>query len=643
MKQNKRKICAGAAAVLLLTCVCGADAAAADAPKNKPHQTTDTLFSVGSVSKIYVTAAAMQLADQGKLDIDAPVTDYIPEFRMADSRYKDITVRMLMNHRSGLMGSYYSNDILLDDRSAVPHDSFLQHLSTERLKAAPGAYGAYCNDGFELLEQVVEHVSGENFTDYIENHICKPLNLEQTGTPWNAFQTDEQTRVFQNRQETAPDYCMTIGEGGVLATAKELCTFGSAFFTGNSVLLSEKAKDEMRTRQDNDPYEDGFGLGWDSVSDSDYAAAGVQIICKGGDLDYQHAGLVVAPDEQISVAVVSSGGSSSADEQLAKALMDIALEEKGIVISHVQPEKLRTLDTVPDAYLQYEGLYAADRDLFQLSFPEKRYLEMTCLTNPDADPMRYLYTEQDSFVKVYGNAAKGEAVQPADSQDILGFAERDGTVYLTAASVSGDALRGYHRAPAEYQAQKIGENPVSEAAQAAWDARSGKKWYLCGDCASSVMYAGEPSVKFRTDVSGYAGNLKIKDSTHAESMLQIPSTVSRDQSDLEIVTENGREYLIMSALGTRYLAEDAIGELPKDLTAVELTTGEAVWYNNGSDASRSVRLDIPANAAVYVYDKRDRMIYSSCMKHYGENIPLPANGKVVFIGETGSTVGLQQN
>ena len=69
MKQKKKIICAGAALVLLLTCVCGADAAVVVEPKNKLHQTTDMLFSVGSVSKIYVTAAAMQLADQGKLDL----------------------------------------------------------------------------------------------------------------------------------------------------------------------------------------------------------------------------------------------------------------------------------------------------------------------------------------------------------------------------------------------------------------------------------------------------------------------------------------------------------------------------------------------------------------------------------------------
>ena len=63
------------------------------------------VYCVGSVSKIYSTAAVMQLADKGKVALDTPVTDYISEFRMDDPRYKDITVRMLMDHTSGLMGS----------------------------------------------------------------------------------------------------------------------------------------------------------------------------------------------------------------------------------------------------------------------------------------------------------------------------------------------------------------------------------------------------------------------------------------------------------------------------------------------------------------------------------------------------------
>ena len=80
----------------------------ADAPKEK-------IYGIGSVSKVYVTTAVMQLAEDGKVNLDATLTDYIPDFRMADERYKEITVRMLMNHTSGIWGSSFKNAMLYED------------------------------------------------------------------------------------------------------------------------------------------------------------------------------------------------------------------------------------------------------------------------------------------------------------------------------------------------------------------------------------------------------------------------------------------------------------------------------------------------------------------------------------------------
>ncbi|MDE6456858.1 MAG: beta-lactamase family protein, partial [Dysosmobacter sp.] len=103
------------------------------------------LYGAGSVSKIYTAAAVMQLAEDGKLDLDQPVVKYLPEFTMADERYRDITVRMLLNHSSGLMGSSMGSALLFEDASALATDQLLERLSTQRLKADPGAYSTYCN------------------------------------------------------------------------------------------------------------------------------------------------------------------------------------------------------------------------------------------------------------------------------------------------------------------------------------------------------------------------------------------------------------------------------------------------------------------------------------------------------------------
>ena len=77
--------------------------------------TEDILYGIGSISKIYTTVAVMQLVEKGRVSLDAPVTRYLKDFKMADSRYQDITVRMLLNHSSGIMGTGLADAILFDD------------------------------------------------------------------------------------------------------------------------------------------------------------------------------------------------------------------------------------------------------------------------------------------------------------------------------------------------------------------------------------------------------------------------------------------------------------------------------------------------------------------------------------------------
>jgi hypothetical protein len=98
----KKRISAVLAAIMIIASVpCSAEKADTSktdtyTPVQTVNDTVDTISAVGSVSKVFCTVAAMQLHEQGLLDLDAPVVDYIPEFRMKDERYKDITVRMLM-------------------------------------------------------------------------------------------------------------------------------------------------------------------------------------------------------------------------------------------------------------------------------------------------------------------------------------------------------------------------------------------------------------------------------------------------------------------------------------------------------------------------------------------------------------------
>jgi len=627
-----------AAALLTVTMAMPAQAAE---QINKTYETDDTLIGIGSVSKMFVTTAVMQLADQGKIDIDAPVTDYLPEFSMADPRYKDITVRMLMNHTSGLMGTTAGDFLLFDDRDMQHHNSILEELQTQRLKAEPGEFSAYCNDGFELLELVVENVSGMSFTDYVEENICKPLDMQQTGSAWNAFRTDEMVDTYINGNiRVAPDYCMDIGSGGILSTAEELTRFGSTFFKGDNTLLSEQSKQEMASTDVTDKYEDGFGLGWDRVGYSDYENAGVQILSKGGDIVNQHASLVVAPDEEISISVLSSGGSSSGNQMMAMALMDIALAEKGITVEHSVPQTMETLDTVPDKYLDYADVYISDGGVSIVSFPGQKYMEITDLSGDRPDIKQFLYTTEDNFVQMDGSIESGNAVQ-AKNQTLVQFQNRNGTDYICVDEyMDGGSYGGVFES--YYALQRADDINVSDEAQAAWDARNGKKYYLYSGKYSNTYYLDAPSVEIKTypEARGYVNGDRIINSDNMQSALAMPG--GRDLRDVEMRYESGVEILDITNYAMEYISEESIGILPDDITEIELHTKQAVWFSVGDKASRTITLEIPENAAVYVYDEYDRVTYSSYMTEYGNRVSLPANGKIVFIGEDGGKIRITQ-
>lgn len=124
--------------------------------------TTETMFGVASVSKMFATIAAMILVDRGLVQLDAPFVKYVTDFRMASPEYAQITVRMLLSHSSGFPGSEYRDAI-----TVAPFPGYLnevrQTMTLLRLKHAPGEMAVYCNDGFTMIELLVAAMTGKPY------------------------------------------------------------------------------------------------------------------------------------------------------------------------------------------------------------------------------------------------------------------------------------------------------------------------------------------------------------------------------------------------------------------------------------------------------------------------------------------------
>ena len=193
--------------------------------------TDDILYGVGSVSKTYTAAAVLKLVDEGKVELDAPVTAYLPDFTMADGRYTDITVRMLLNHSSGLMGGTTNDAFLFGDQGNDDAPSrLLERLAGQTLQAEPGAYSVYSNDSFTLAQLVIERVSGMEYTAFLNQYLLEPLGLENTLTPMEEFDTSRLVKTYLGTDTRAlPAENLTIvGTGGIYSTASDLAAFGGA-------------------------------------------------------------------------------------------------------------------------------------------------------------------------------------------------------------------------------------------------------------------------------------------------------------------------------------------------------------------------------------------------------------------------------
>ncbi len=264
-----------------------------------------------------LTTAVMKLVDEGKVNLDTPIVNYIPDFKMKDKRYQQITPRMLLNHSSGLLGTSSNSAILFGDNDTYAHDTLLEQLANQNLKADPGAYSVYSNDGFTLAEILVERVSGMSFTTFMHRYITEPLDMNNTQTPQDRVDLSQMAATYSatNAKQQLPlETTNMIASGGIYSTAEDLVKF-SRIFTGQvEGILSRESVDAMEQEE----YKSGiwpeesdssiaYGLGWDSVNLFPFNDYGIKAVTKGGNTITYHSSLIVLPEFNMAAAVTSSG------------------------------------------------------------------------------------------------------------------------------------------------------------------------------------------------------------------------------------------------------------------------------------------------------------------------------------------------
>ena len=602
--------------------------------------TDDILYGIGSVSKVYTTVAVMQLAETGRVSLDAPVTRYLKDFKMADERYKQITVRMLLNHSSGLMGSHFESAMLFDDTDPVAADSLLEQLSTQHLKADPGAYSVYCNDGFTLAELVVEAVTGMEFMDYVRARILKPAGLENTFAPGDDFDTERLAKTYHGADTRAlPQDCLNlVGTGGIYATASDLASLGGAL-TGTKLLRQSSLKAMAAPEYDRGIWPDtdapdalSYGLGWDAVEWLPFSQSGIQALVKGGDTLRYHAGLVVIPEYHMAAAVLSSGGSSAYNEMAAAQMLAAALKVQGVALDESVPLLPEAAPAaMPEELTKHSGYYGSTAAQYRVDVTADGTLTMHVLTMPSIPAMTFTYRDDGTFRDSTGQAA------------MRFVTESNGQTYLYQQGVG--QLPGLGILPtANNAAVKLPENPIAPEVQTDWGRYLSMSFLPMGEKYSSQTYLAlaDSAAQERAEmVPGYAGGSRIVDSTSARYELQLPGAGGRDGQEINVFEQDGITWmesnnaLYMSVEGAPVLYTGA-GWSYSTVQA----DGYARWYQVGRHAGTTMTVQMPEDAGFWVYDGSGQVTASSVL--WGDTAAvLPQDGFVVFAGDPGARFHLR--
>ncbi len=280
--------------------------------------TDDSLFQIGSMTKVWTTTAAMRLVDDGLLDLDRPVVDYVPEFRSSDDEVtRTVTMRHLLTHTSGIDGDVFTDTGRGDD-TLEKYVGILDGLAQNH---PIGATMSYCNSGFVLAGRVIEKITGTTWDQALRDLVMTPLGLEHSATlPEEVLMYSAaagHTEIGDDGPVLAPAWMLprAMGPAGlVCSTTADVLAFARMHLEGGLAadgtrVLSEESVARMQQREVEmpNPYTlgDAWGVGW-ILLDWD----GRRLYGHDGNTIGQAAFLRVLPDEGVAVTMLTNGGNA---------------------------------------------------------------------------------------------------------------------------------------------------------------------------------------------------------------------------------------------------------------------------------------------------------------------------------------------
>ncbi|HEY31729.1 MAG TPA: beta-lactamase family protein [Dehalococcoidia bacterium] len=303
--------------------------------KNPYPVTPQTVFDLASCSKSFTALAVLILRDDDLVDLDSPVSHYLPDFKTADPEIAaEITVRHLLHHSSGLPGTFAEPLAIHSGDDAM--DKLVAALEKVHLDRTPGSSFEYSNLNYCLLGAIIEEVSGVKFEEYLEQRVFIPLGM--THTTMVASEADEMDRADGHQllfghviTRNIPVYRSVVPAGWVMSTAEDMGKWLIVHLNGGIIdgqqVIPPETIEELHTpgiSYEQDGREIGYGMGW-LISHSD---TGLSLVWHGGDTSNFAADMVLVPEHQLGVVVLVNSQSSSRAHSIAPDVASVLLEQE---------------------------------------------------------------------------------------------------------------------------------------------------------------------------------------------------------------------------------------------------------------------------------------------------------------------------
>lgn len=265
--------------------------------------TDTTLTRIASISKNLTAVAVMQLVEKGRIDLDAPIQRYYPEF--PKKAKGEITTRQLLAHTSGI--SPYMNEQEIENTTEYPRlEDAVGVFRNRPLSFEPGSRYLYTSYGYVLLGRIIEKVSGLDFEAYMKANILDPAGMTQTSVERAGLSYSDKSCLYFKKKKKAKEVGANnlsnrIPGGGYQSTLQDLMKFGQALLDGR--LIRQQTLESMLVSQPVEYEGNRYGLGWYF-----YGPAGYEnlVIGHSGGQTGCTSQLMLIPKSQTVVVVLSN-------------------------------------------------------------------------------------------------------------------------------------------------------------------------------------------------------------------------------------------------------------------------------------------------------------------------------------------------